>query len=94
MRGASLEGFAGNVWFFGSEAVVAGLWRASLRKSCCLGPVVLGILDSEAPARYLRGASLVDFAGKWWFWGSEAVVAGMRRASLRKRMSRLVGWLV
>ena len=48
-------------------------------------PVVVSKSEttSEAVARGLRGASLVDFAGKWWFFGSEAVVAGMRKASLR-----------
>ena len=39
--------------------------------------------DSEAPARLLRVASLWDFAGNGWFFDSEAVVTGMRRASLR-----------
>ena len=61
---------------------MVGLRRASLRRSCGLGPVVLGVLDSVAPARGMRGASLVDFAGKWWFWGSEAVVGSLWNASL------------
>ena len=55
-----------------------------------LGPVVLGVLDSEAVASDLRVASLEGFAGKWWFLGSEAVVAGLRGASLR-RSGREIG---
>ena len=55
-----------------------------------LGPVVLGVLDSEAVARDLRVASLEGFAGNWWFLGSEAVVAGLRGASLR-RSGREIG---
>ena len=85
--------FAGEWWFWGSEAVVAGLRRASLRKSCGLGPVVLGVLECEAVVGMLWSASLVDFAGNGWFWGSEAVVGGMRRASLRNSRWR-VDWSV
>ena len=39
-------------------------------------------MDSEAPARLLRVASLWDFAGNVWFSGSEAVLEMLRSASL------------
>ena len=38
--------------------------------------------DREAPARLLRVASLWDFAGNVWFFGSEADVEMLWRASL------------
>ena len=39
-------------------------------------------MNSEAPARLVGVASLVDFAGNRWFSGSEADVMELREASL------------
>ena len=71
------EGFAGGK---------SSLARVVPRSGIGSAPVVVPKSEttSEAVARDLRVASLEGFAGKWWFLGSEAVVAGLRGASLRK----------
>ena len=56
LRGASLEEFAGNGWFFSGEADVRVLRGASL---CIEGRLGL-FFGSEAGDSWLRGASLLS----------------------------------
>lgn len=50
--------------------------------SLCLEGSFLLFWCSEAYVSWLRRASLERFTGNGWFFGSEADVMGLRRASL------------
>lgn len=65
LRGASLEEFAGNGWFFGGEADVRVLRGASLLGTGCFGRNVLG----EALLVGLRKASQDGINGTSCEWG-------------------------